>query len=271
MSQNKLSLDDDITQVLPEFSNTPWAQGVKVKYLLNNTSGIYQFTAEETTKQHDEAWDVYQTIDYLKNKPSSSTPGETYAYSNQGFMVLGYLIEKISKLPLEVFFKEQLFSPTKMKNTHLPRKDTPMELIQTNQYPDLAYPHVYLGASGKFEKISGIDFCVPFSAGSIISTTKDLARWNNALYHGKIIPLELLKHMTTPNEVGYGDGILIEYLPQQNVMYWHNGIIDGYQSMLVYLEKLDTSIVILTNVNYMYMSNRVEGLKTGITSILLEK
>lgn len=259
VQEKKISLKDNVSDLIPQFSETPWAQGVTIKSLLNHTSGIYEPTPLESEyKPHFSK--VEEVIDYLKDKPSISKPGKLFLYSNNGYLVLGYIIEKITQKPSALYLKEIFFDPLRMSSTCL---CSDHRKISTSS---LALPHTYKDG-GLIKPIDKhyVDF--PFSAGGLISTTKDLWKWNKALYNGHIINKSLLKEFVTPNLLGYGLGITIETFANGDVIYKHGGAIDGYHSLLIYLPKQQVTICVLTNVDYP-SPHRMEALMSNLTMMI---
>lgn len=259
IQEKRISLKDKVSDLIPEFANTPWAQEVTIKHLLNHTSGIYEPNPlEGEHKPHFS--EVGEVITYLKDKPSISQPGKLFLYSNNGYLVLGYIIEKIAQKSLAQYLKDTFFEPLQMNSTNLCSDH------QKSSAPSLALPHIYKdgGAIDSVDKYY-VDF--PFSAGGLISTTEDLWKWNKALYNGHIINESLLQDFVTPNLLGYGLGITIETFANGDVIYKHGGAIDGYHSLLIYLPKQKVTICVLTNVDYP-SPHRMEALMSNLTMMI---
>ncbi len=226
-------------------NNMPsWANTVTVHHLLTHTSGIKKIN--ETTFD--------ETLEYV--------PGQQFLYSNPNYVLIGTIISELTKTTLDVYFKRVLFEPAEMQNTHFPMTGTPKELQQQDDFKNLALGFEYnllpsevtFNAAG--EKISFDELDV---AGGIISTVKDCVKWNNALYHGKIIPsylvdLMFLQHIPAIpfptyyglDSVWYGYGIEV-YYEGQKICYQHAGGCPGYQGRLIYLPVSNITIVHLSN------------------------
>lgn len=262
VQEGQLSLEDKIGDLIPEFSRTPWAQGVTTKHLLAHTSGIFEPNPRES--EGKTAFIIVQdVVAYLADKPSISKPGSLFLYSNNGYLVLGYLLEKKSKKSLEDYFKDVFFAPLAMDSTYLHAFPlTPNYKMSAL----LAAPHVYKDG-GIIEKLEKRYVNFPFSAGGIVSTTGDLWRWNKALYAGKIISTGLLEALSTPNLLGYGFGITVETFANGTIIYKHGGAIDGYHSLLAYLPKQKITITVLTNVDY-YAPHRMEALMSILSMMI---
>ena len=93
--QNKLSLDDEITAFIPDYPTN--GKSITVHHLLNHTSGIKSYTDMASFRELART-DMTPTelIDVFKNEPMDFDPGEDWHYNNSGYIVLGYIIEKVS-------------------------------------------------------------------------------------------------------------------------------------------------------------------------------
>ena len=115
VQDKQISLEDKISNLIPEFANAPWAQGVTINHLLHHTSGIYEPSPIETPKFSK----IEEVIDYFKDKPSASKPGKIFMYSNFGYNILAYIVQKITHKPLGIYFKEAFFDPLEMHYTFI--------------------------------------------------------------------------------------------------------------------------------------------------------
>ena len=95
---------------------------------------------------------------------------------------------------------------------------------------------------------------VPFSAGALCSTAWDLARWSHLLANGRVLLPESYATMITPARLndntvahfGYAFGVIADTFLGHPVV-WHDGIIDGFQSFLLYVPDRDMAIAVVTN------------------------
>ena len=80
--------------------------------------------------------------------------------------------------------------------------------------------------------------------GNLVSTSGDLQRWYQALFHGHLLRPESLKAMTTPGISTYGDGVFSGEINGERFV-GHGGAVQGFFSDVDYLPKSDTTIVVL--------------------------
>ena len=91
----------------------------------------------------------------------------------------------------------------------------------------------YRQQTGRLVHADFIDMCVPFAAGDTYSTTQDVARWDEALFGGKLLRNESLKRMTTLGMGDYGLGIVVKDEHGERVIS-HTGSIQGFRADLRY-------------------------------------
>lgn len=109
----KLRVQDKLQRFFPEL---PKSDSITVKHLLTHTSGIFNYTNDKAFMKNVAAHSLSEKslVDFLTTKPINFSPGSNYEYSNSGYMLLGYIIQKVSKKPYEQFIRETIFQPLRM-------------------------------------------------------------------------------------------------------------------------------------------------------------
>jgi CubicO group peptidase (beta-lactamase class C family) len=237
----KLSIDDPISRYLP---GTPaiW-KDITVRNLLTHTSGIKNYT---TLDGFDLSLRMTQAqfIAKLATLPLNFQPGDKWAYCNSGFNLLGYIIENVSGTNYWQFMHERVFGPLGMNCT-------------TNRDPRDIIP---FRASGYESNRSGAyinrDYNLTdiFSAGAIVSTVDDMARWNAALDAQKLLTPATEKEMWTPLRLNngkthdYGFGWFLSPLNgHENI--GHSGSTSGFSASFQRFPKDGLAVIVLTNSN----------------------
>jgi len=211
--RGKLSTDDYLKKYMPD-APAAWNK-ITIYNLLTHTSGIPSFTSfpdyrtSEATPTTPKA-----LVDRFRDKPLEFQPGEKWNYSNSGYVLLGYLLEKISGQTYPDFVTENIFKPLGMKDSGYD-SNSPVILHRASGYSPSPNGPVNSGY---------IDMTVPFSAGALYSTTHDLLIWEQALYGGKVLSAASVKKMTTPYKENYGCGLMITS-PKGHLQYEHGGVI----------------------------------------------
>jgi hypothetical protein len=176
--------------------------------------------------------------------PLEFQPGETWSYDNTGYYLLGLIVEKASGKSFWQFLDERIFRPLDMKST----RSTDMRPLVANRAAG------YEWSNGVFENRPVLAPFIAFSAGSILSTVEDLARWDAALYTGKLLKRSSLTQMWTPvrtNEgavasFNYGFGWFVEKC-HGHLLVQHSGGTPGFSSAIYRFVDDQLTVIILTN------------------------
>jgi len=235
-AQGKLNVQDRICDYIPDCP-TAW-QEITIHHVLTHTSGIpdsYQVFIEGSIAGTPLA--PAQIIAVLKDEPLNFNPGDTFRYSNMGYIVLGYIIEEVSGQSYEVFLQQHIFNPLRMLDTGYYRNNS-----------DLATGYRTFGVEA-----SSPDMSIPYSSGGLYSTVEDLYRWDQALYTEQLVSRELLDAMFTSfvpapawGEVGYGYGWFIGEHLNRHVM-GHEGRISGFCAHIERYPNDKVTIIVLSN------------------------
>lgn len=233
--RGKLDIHDPICKYV---SDCPGAwQPITIHHLLSHTSGIPDYVDfPDFHKTQTQPATGQELIDRFKDKPLLFKPGEKYEYSNSGYIVLGFIVEKTSGKTYAQFLQENIFAPLGMKDSGY---DSNTAII-----PHRAMGYVQHGKS--YENADYIDMTVPFAAGGLYSTVEDLLRWDQALYSEKLVSRKSLDAMFTPYKeiVGYGWAISSLF---NRTMIHHNGGIDGFRSNIARFPSEKLLVVVLGN------------------------
>lgn len=208
--------------------------------LLTHTSGIPNFTSfPEYSRLQATPRTPEQLVASFRDKPLEFEPGSQMRYSNSGYVLLGYLIEKITGQDYAQFLKQNIFDPTGMKDTGYDSNSALIDRRASGYAP---------GPTG-MAHASYIDMSIPFSAGGLYSTTGDLLRWERALFGGKVLSPASLESMTTAFKNNYAFGVVVTTTPAGDKIVWHGGGIDGFNTELIYAKREDVVIAVLANLN----------------------
>ena len=235
--RGKLSTDDLVKKYMPD-APAAWDK-ITIYNLLTHTSGIPNFTSfPDYRSSEGTPATPAQLVARFRDKPLDFQPGDNWNYSNSGYVLLGYLIEKISGQTYQNFIQENFFKPLGMNDSGY---DSNSAII----------PHRASGyAPGPGGPVNAgyIDMSIPFSAGALYSTTHDLLRWDEALYGGKVLSAPALKKMTTPFKQNYACGLMVQTV-QGHTVYEHNGGIEGFNTDMAYYPDEKIVLIALSNLN----------------------
>src|SRR6266496_3694183 len=249
VEEGKVRLDDTTTKY---FHEAPQAwRGITIRHLLTHTSGIQNQVAVphwldvfrtnlafETAPSRDELLKMFFKL------PLEFQPGETWAYDNTGYYLLGIIIEKASGKSYWQFLDERIFMPLGMTAT---RSTDPRPIV-----PNRASGYEW--QSSAFENRPVLTPFVAFSAGALLSNVGDLARWDAALYTERLLKKSSLDGMWTPARLkdgktapfSYGFGWFIDSYHGHRIVQ-HSGGTPGFSSTIYRFVDDKLTIIILTN------------------------
>jgi CubicO group peptidase (beta-lactamase class C family) len=235
--RGKLTLEDPIRKYMPD-APAAWDK-ITIFNLLTHTSGIPNFTSlpEYKSLQLVEA-PVAKTIATVRDRPLDFPPGEKMSYSNSGYLVLGYVIERVTGASYEQFVTDNIFTPLGMKDSGY---DSNTAIIPRRAAG-------YTPSAAGLLNAGFIHMSIPHAAGALYSTTEDLLRWEQGLFGGKLISAASLAKMTTPFQNDYAFGLTVQTVRGRKVVQ-HGGGIDGFNTFLAYYPDTKVTIAVLANIN----------------------
>jgi D-alanyl-D-alanine carboxypeptidase len=245
-----LAFDDLVGKHLPDYPREVAGQ-VTVHHLLTHTSGMGSYWKPEF---HEANHARFRTIqDYFPlfvNDPLAFKPGEKWAYSNAGYMVLGAIIEKVSGRSYFDYVREQVFGRAGLGDTDYYEADR----VTPNLAAGYTRQNRYL--RGADEWTSNI-FLSPVKggpAGGGYSTAEDMLRFAVALRTHKLL---------NPTHTGIVLDGKVEYRPNAKYAYgfandivkgerivFHDGGADGVSAEFDMYPDLGYTVVVLSNFDH---------------------
>ncbi len=237
----EIALDAPVTHYLPDY---PAAQGdrVTVHHLLSHTSGIPEhlgLPGFDDMKRRPFAPDSFLAV--FSGLPLDFEPGSQFRYSNSNYYLLGVIIEHVTGQPFAAALRERLLAPLGLEDTGYDDGATVIDR--------LARGYTRVGAG--YEHAAYFDPSVPYAAGMMYSTARDLVTWTQALHRG--VPFEraeTLERMTTPvlSDYAYGLGIsMLPLGPSPVRAIGHSGGIFGFSTFLLHFPDEDRTVAVLAN------------------------
>lgn len=254
VEQGKIRLDDSIRKYYPE-GPAAW-QAVTIHHLLSHQSGIPSYTEIPGffAKMAGEPRTPAEIIQLTQDKPLEFDPGTKYKYDNSGYILLGYVVEKVTGRSYEQQLRSAILDPLGMKDTGF---DSYTAIL-----PHRAEGYTY--TREKLQRAPYLDMTLPYAAGSVYSTVDDLAKWDQALYGTAVLSEASKQKMWTPNRNEYGYGWIIARRYGTTSLE-HGGGINGFNTMIVRLPEKKLLAVVLSNVN----TSSTGPIATGLLGLAL--
>ena len=257
--KKKLSIDDKLEKYLPDY---PHGDKIRISNLLEHTSGIPDFT--DFPDFMDTVRDYRtpdQLIEIFKDKPLEFEPGSKAQYSNSGYVLLAYIIEKVTGQEYEQYLKKEILEPLVMKDSG--QIDT--KKVLKNRASG------YCILNGEIENSDYSDMSYAFGGGSLYSTVNDLYKWDRAFHSGKVLNKASINRMFTPNKDGFGFGWGIsdtEIGAMKKKAIRCSGVVFGFNSQIDRYIDDDNVIIILSNFENLKNGSLVLSISNELAEIL---
>jgi len=196
--EGKISLNDFVSKYLPGFDSLPSSK-ITIKQLLLHKAGYTRFDVfhEGVTPYSPEEPDAPSLKVEAKELGifgPEVEPGSMFRYSNLGYNVLGAIIEEVSEMKLDIYFKENIYKPLGMNETSNFMKDVDSSRVSKQYY-------LY---NGKWERMETLSPPFAYASGGSISKAWDFAKVfqmlvNKGIYNNhKILEEETVIEATSP-------------------------------------------------------------------------
>lgn len=242
VEEGRLRLDERVIERLPGLPAA--AAGISIRHLLTHTSGLLDYEdliVPGTARQLRDA-DVLRLLEAQKH--TYFPPGTCYRYSNGGYALLALIVEAASGTSFASFLRARIFEPLGMHGSVAYE-----EGISTVGDRAFGYAPSEEGARGSpWVRADQNLTSAVLGDGGIYSSIEDLARWDAALYDGRLLRCETLGLAFSPAtatedpKVRYGFGWRIS-----GDSLWHSGESTGFRNVIVRFPKSRLSVVVLTN------------------------
>ena len=261
VSEGRLSLDDKVEKYLgsePWFDRLPNSHQITIRQLMNHTSGLvrYEFKKEFTdllTADPMKVWTPEERLAYLFDEKPPFEAGKGWDYSDTNYIVLGMIIERVTRKPFYGEARRRLIRPLKLANTIAQEGPVMKGVIQG--YAGEGNPF-----GGKDAMIENGRFVVnpqlEWTGGGWASTSLDLARWAKMYFEGKAFSSTLLPQVLDGvpapmlgKDAKYGLCVIIRNTAA-GISYGHSGFFPGYLTDMMYFPdgKFAVSVQVNTSV-----------------------
>ena len=248
VEEGKLKLTDTLDKFLPQVPN---ARKITIMQILSHRSGIPNIRRDQNvqgnvnttpmTKDEHLALIIKATPDF--------EPDTKSLYSNSGYFLLGLIIEKLTGKSYEVVLQEKICKKIGLRDTYTAIGD-----IDVNKNESLTY---FIIPGGDWKQVPETHPSILFSAGAIVSTPNDLAKFIQALFDGKILSKQSLDQLKMMRD---GEGLgMVTFALSGKTFYGHTGGADNYGAWLAYLPEEKLAVAYTTNAKVYPVKDIVGG------------
>lgn len=247
----RIGLDEPIAAYLPNYKGEG-ASRVKLRHLLNHTSGIENFdkgltsyadAAVKGIPAYQLPHTAVELMDGFASGPLQNEPGTTFDYNNADYVILGQIIEAVEGLPYDQVLKTHVLEPLGMSRTGMAVQAAVTPRFAATYYKDEDLPLANdLPTYGQNW----------YAAGGLYSTVDDLLTFSRGLYGGGLVSAAGLQQLLTPGLDEYGFGQWVSTLDAGGAAHrfaQRPGRIMGANTLLLRMLDDDITVIILANTN----------------------
>jgi D-alanyl-D-alanine carboxypeptidase len=242
VEEGKLKLTDTLDKFFPQIPN---ASRITIAQMLSHRSGIPDLQVEEGWYLQPRTQDeIVATI--AKGQPQFEPDTKT-AYSNTGYNLLGYIVEKIDGKSYADALKDRITSKIGLKDTYVGTGQSDPEKNEA-----IAYKYI-----GNWIEGNEPDLSIPGGGGSIMSTPADMAIFIKALFDLKLVSQDSLNQMMTERD-GEGMGIH-SFTFADRTLYGETGGSGSSGAWLNYFPEEKLALAYTTNVKIYPVNEIISG------------
>lgn len=263
VQEGRLDLDGRISAWLGDeawFARLANHESITVRHLLTHSAGLPNHVDEpafaaafaENWARPGVSFAPEELIEFVLDRPALFAPGESWSYSDTGYLLLGLVIEEVSGRSYYREVEERFLEPMALDLT------SPSD---RRDLPGLAAGYMAVdnrfGLPGKTVGDDGLMAWSPaieWTGGGLASNSLDLAKWAKALFEGQAMEGPYLDHLlrgvpisAEMPDVSFGAGVAIRKTGPLGAWYSHGGWIPGYSSSLRYYPQHGVAIAFQIN------------------------
>ncbi|MDX3538412.1 serine hydrolase [Streptomyces sp. MB09-01] len=228
VDEGEVALDDKISRWRPDL---PHADEITLKMLASTSSGYADYVTDrafiaDLYKNPFRTWTAEERVKISVSKPLVLAPGSGFAYSHANWVILGDIISKVRRKPLDEVMVQEVLEPLGLSHTAISSKaDIPEPVL-----------HSFDNERGVFEDATYWNPSWTLAPGAVMTgTLEDMAKSFAAIGEGKLLTPESHKAQLTGVVKVKGDTWFGLGLPVQNTWIVQNPSFAGYEGTVAYL------------------------------------
>jgi len=241
IEEGKLKPGDKLDKFFPQVPN---AEKITIAQILSHRSGIPNIPPDGSGMQP--RTEEERVAEIARLQPDFE-PGSKHLYSNSGYVLLGYIVEKAGGQPYQQALKERIVSKLGLQHTYMGTGNT-----STDRNESLSYRYM-----GGWKEAKEPDFSITAGAGAILSTPVDMVKFIQGLFDLKLISQKSLDQMKTMTD-GEGMGMEPFTFAGKN-MYGHTGGSSTSGAWLAYYPEEKLALAYTTNAKIYPVKDIVSG------------
>lgn len=239
INEGLINYDTDILKIYPNLPS--YFSEITIKHLLNHTSGIYDY--EDMPHNEDDAQIMDRDIlTFLCTTASTYfKPGTKYKYSNTAYILLGLIVEDVSKQSIVNYIEENIFQKAGMSNSKV-------NIQGITEIKNRAYGHI-INNEGNLEVKDQYWCSATIGDGGLYSSINDLKKWCKFLVNSKNFQEMKQPNYVNENEYNeYGMGLRNIKCNGKEIIY-HCGSTIGTSTLLLFSVDFEICLLFLSNID----------------------
>ncbi|PEX82089.1 serine hydrolase domain-containing protein [Bacillus cereus] len=224
--QGKLNIDDNVNKYIPSF---PADKNITLRNLLTHTSGL-----PEQGQGSVDAASRLKLVNWIGAQTLQFPAGTGWKYTDYNYMVLAYIVEKISKKPLAEYVKENIFTPVEMHESGM----------GATLPEDIFLAEGYTKKDNKLIAAPRLRMNWLYGCGEMYTTVEDMKKLDEAIMDGKLLSKQSLTDMfivSPSRKYGFSFYIYPDY-------YHNHGVLAGWNTFNNFNWDKRTFVILFSNV-----------------------
>lgn len=241
IEEGKLKPSDKLDRFFPQIPN---ASKITIAQILSHRSGIPDVPPDGSGMQPRTE---EERIAEIARLAPDFEPGSRHLYSNSGYVVLGYIVEKAGGQPYQQALRQRITAKLGLQNTYMGTGNT-----STDRNESLSYRYM-----GEWKEAREPDFSIVAGAGAIVSTPVDMVKFIQGLFDLKLISQNSLNQMKTMTD-DEGMGMEPFTFAGKN-MFGHTGGSSTSGAWLAYYPEEKLALAYTTNAKIYPVKDIISG------------
>lgn len=222
VAEERLSFDTPLAEVLPDYPNATFARACTIRHLLSHSAGLGMLFDRPDWDRNREYAAMGDILAVFADLPPAFFPGSAAAYSNEGFIVLGAVAERITGESWYDLLAQKVYRPAGMRaSSHFLYHDLPERVAIGMRY----HEKDHLGLASRQPNADFLAYRGN-SCGGGYATVADMTAYLRALRAGQLLEGKLLDQVVLqqPGGLGqYGLGFEVKPLASGRTLIGHGG------------------------------------------------
>ena len=215
--EGRLGLNTPLIEVLPDYPNPSFARACTIHHLLAHGSGLGGLFDRPTWDRRAPYQRMSDLFVHFAAEPPLFEPGAGSGYSNEGYVVLGAVLEAVTGRSWYGLLAQRIYAPAGMTGSAHLRFDEGVGVKAVGY----AFPEADILGFGPRARTDAVSGYRGNSCGGGYSTVEDMTRYLRALRAGRLMPADQLADFTDPAQgaiPNYGRGFVVRRISERTLV-----------------------------------------------------